>query len=92
MNLDYDGDTLQVHTPAMPSAVQDVKNMTMSHLLFGDKQKDDLMVVPRMEAVLGIHLATRAASGKKHTFKSKEEAVAAYHRGEVELNDTVEIK
>jgi DNA-directed RNA polymerase beta subunit len=92
MNLDYDGDTLQVHTPAMPAAVEDARRMTLSHLLFGDKTRDELMVAPSMEAVLGVHLATQKASdGKVHKFKTKGDAVAAYKRGELSLQDKVEI-
>jgi len=90
LNADYDGDTLQVHTPVLPNAVEDVKLMTMSHLLFADKQKDDLLVVPRMEATLGLHLATRPGNGKPRHFQSREAAMAAYKRGEVALNDIVE--
>lgn len=94
MNADYDGDTFQVHTPALPAAVQEVKQMTLSNLLFGDRSKDDLMIAPTMEAVLGMHLATLApkAGGKIHRFKNKADAMAAYHRGEITLQDHVEIK
>jgi len=94
MNADYDGDTFQVHTPALPSAVHEVKQMTLSNLIFGDRSKDELMVAPTMEAVLGVHLATQSAKagGKVHRFKTKAEALAAYHRGEITLQDQVEIK
>ncbi len=93
MNADYDGDTFQVHTPAMPRAVHEVKQMTLSHLIFGDKSKDELMVAPSMEAILGVHLATLAPTvgGKIHKFKTKADAMAAYHRGEITLTDKVEI-
>jgi DNA-directed RNA polymerase beta' subunit len=94
MNADYDGDTFQVHTPALPAAVQEVKQMTLSNLLFGDRSKDDLMIAPTMEAVLGMHLATMAPKpgGKVHHYKTKADAMAAYHRGEITLQDHVEIK
>lgn len=94
MNADYDGDTFQVHAPALPAAVQEVKQMTLSNLIFGDKTRDELMVAPAMEAVLGIHLATKAPvkpDGKVHRFKSKADAMAAYKRGELSLQDKVEI-
>ena len=86
--------TFQVHTPALTAAVQEVKHMTLSNLLFGDRSKDDLMVAPTMEAVLGMHLATQPGKpgGKIHHFKTKADAVAAYHRGEITLQDHVEIK
>lgn len=92
MNADYDGDTFQVHAPVLRPAVEEVKKMTLSNLLFNDEQKDDLMVFPRMEAVLGLHVATsRVADGKVHKFKTKGDALAAYKRGELSLHDKVEI-
>jgi hypothetical protein len=93
MNLDYDGDALQVHAPVLPAAVEEAKRMTLSHLVFSDKQRDDLLVKPAMEAVLGLHLASKTAGGGKvHTFKTVAEAMAAYNRGELQLHDPVEIK
>lgn len=93
MNLDYDGDTLQIHAPVSPAAVADVKQMTISKMLFGDRSRDNLLVAPTMEAVLGVHLASQPATGKKlHTYKSQAEAVAAWKRGEINISDPVEIK
>jgi DNA-directed RNA polymerase beta subunit len=94
MNADYDGDTFQIHVPVLPGAVQEVKGMTLSHLLFSDREKDTLMVAPRMEAMLGVHLASKAESsvnGKTHHFKSRADALAAYKRGEISLNAKVEV-
>jgi DNA-directed RNA polymerase beta subunit len=94
MNADYDGDTFQVHTPALPAAVAEVKQMTLSNLIFGDKSKDELLVKPAMEAVMGIHMATQhtaGAAGKVHKYKTKSDALAAYKRGEIQLSDKVEI-
>jgi hypothetical protein len=65
--------------------------MTLSNLLFADKQRDDLLVAPRMEAMLGLHLATRPSSEKVHRFRTPDQALAAYKRGEVALNDQVEL-
>jgi len=94
MNADYDGDTFQIHVPVLPGAVQEVKGMTLSHLLFSDLAKDSLMVAPRMEAMLGVHMASKAegsANAKTHNFKTKADAYAAYKRGEIGLNTKVEV-
>ena len=91
MNMDYDGDTVQVHVPVSPEAVQDVRAITLSNLLFGDKTKTDLMVFPQHEAVLGVHTASAVKGGKARRFKSKQDAIQAYKRGEIELKDTVTI-
>ena len=90
-NLDYDGDTLQIHVPVTDKAVQEVKSMTLSNQLFGDKTKSELMVFPQHEAVLGIYSASTAKGGKKHKFRTKADAIAAYRRGDIKLKDTVEI-
>jgi DNA-directed RNA polymerase subunit beta' len=90
-NLDYDGDTLQIHVPVSDKAVQEVQSMTLSNQLFGDKTKSELMVFPQHEAVLGVYTASAAKGGRKHKFRSKAEALAAYRRGDVRLKDTVEI-
>jgi DNA-directed RNA polymerase beta subunit len=94
MNADYDGDTFQIHVPVLPGAVQEVKGMTLSNLLFSDLAKDTLMVAPRMEAMLGVHLATAAQAspnGKVHKYKTKADAMAAYKRGEITLSSIVEV-
>jgi DNA-directed RNA polymerase subunit beta' len=91
MNLDYDGDTLQIHVPVSDKAVNEVKGTTMSNLLFGDRTKSELMVMPQHEAVLGIYAASAAKGGKTHRFTSEKEALKAYRRGEIELNDSVRI-
>lgn len=93
MNMDYDGDALQIHVPATDAAMKEMRSMTMSNLLFGDKTRTDLMVFPQHEAVLGVHHATQPGTGdsKDHKFKTKEEAVAAYRRGDVKITDTIQI-
>jgi len=91
MNMDYDGDTVQIHVPASEGAMQDVRSMTLSNLLFGDKTRNDLMVFPQHEAILGIYTASSTKGGKAVKFKTKAEALAAYKRGEIQLNDNVTI-
>jgi DNA-directed RNA polymerase subunit beta' len=91
MNMDYDGDTVQIHVPATDGAMHDVRSMTLSNLLFGDKTKNDLMVFPQHEAILGVYTASAAKGGKSYKFKTKAQALAAYKRGEIQLNDTVTI-
>jgi hypothetical protein len=87
-------DTFQIHVPVLKPAIDEVKGMTLSNLLFSDREKDSLMVAPRMEAMLGVHLASKAessANDKVRHFKNREEALAAYKRGEITLNTRVEV-
>ena len=93
LNLDYDGDTLQIHAPVLPAAVAEVRKMTLSNLVFGDKERDQLLVKPAMEAILGIHLSSLSASNSPvRKFNSAAEAMAAYKAGTLKLNDRIEIK
>lgn len=92
LNADYDGDAMQIHAPVTPGGVADVKKMTLSHLLFSDRRPGVLNVAPDMEAVIGLHRATsQGAKGKTRHFASREAALAAYHRGEIELNTPVDV-
>jgi DNA-directed RNA polymerase beta subunit len=93
MNLDYDGDALQIHAPVTTGGVEDAKNMTLSKLIFVDKYKNSLNVAPDMESVIGLYVASHKVSDKpKKVFNSREDAIAAYNKGEIGLHDPVEIK
>jgi len=90
---DFDGDTMQVHVPVNRDAVAEAKEITLPKMLLGDQYKQQTLVVPIHESIMGVYRATGASSGgKTHTFKSKADAQEAYHRGEIELTTPVEIK
>lgn len=92
MNLDYDGDTMQLHVPVSHGAVKEAQGLTLSKLLFSDKHRDDLMIFPQHEAIIGTYLATaKGPVGPKKKFKTKADAIAAYKRGEITLQTPVEI-
>ena len=92
LNADYDGDAVQVHAPVTPGGVSDARKMTLSNLIFSDRRPGKLNVAPDMEAIIGLHRATaEKGEGRPKVFASREEALAAYHRGEVKLSDPVEI-
>lgn len=92
MNLDYDGDTMQVHVPLSDAAKHEAKQLTMKQLLFSDRTRDDLLVFPQHEAIIGAYLATKgAAKGAVKKFATKADAQAAYRRGEIGLDTPVEI-
>lgn len=92
MNLDFDGDAQQIHVVVSPKAVEEARELTMSKLLLGEKTKNQLMYGPDQDAIVGLYAATAPAAGAKKVFKSKEDAIAAYHRGEISINTPVEIK
>jgi len=84
---------MQVHVPVNRDAVAEAKEITLPKMLLGDQYKQQTLVVPIHESIMGVYRATGASSGgKTHTFKSKADAQEAYHRGEIELTTPVEIK
>lgn len=92
MNLDYDGDTMQVHVPLSDAAKHEAKQLTMKQLLFSDRTREDLLVFPQHEALIGAYLATnRSGTAPAKKFASKADAMAAYRRGEIGLSTNVEI-
>lgn len=94
MNLDYDGDTLQVHVPVTPDAVSDAKNMTMTNLLLSDQQRNRLMAFPQHEAIIGFTHAAKntEAKGPVKTFKTRDDVLAAWRRGELKMSDAIEVQ
>ena len=92
LNADYDGDAVQVHAPITAAGVSDAKKMLLSSLIFSDRAPGKLNIAPDHEAIIGLYRVSQAAGeGKPKKFKSREEAIEAYHKGEVRLNDPVEI-
>lgn len=94
MNLDYDGDALQVHLPATDAGIQDVKKMMVSRNVFGDIAPGKALATPAMEAVAGMQMAGMAKKSAKATttFNTRGEALAAYRAGTINLNDPVVIR
>lgn len=95
MNLDYDGDALQVHVPVTDGAVNDSKKMLLSNNVLGDANKNTILAYPKQEAMAGLYKATTTGaktSTQVKKFKTTRDALAAYRRGEVGSADTVEIE
>jgi len=93
MNLDYDGDALQVHVPVTEGAVNDAKKLYLSNNVLGDRNRNTILAYPKQEAMAGLFKATinKPTSSKAIKFKTTKDALAAYRRGEVSTNDLVEI-
>lgn len=93
MNADFDGDAVQLQVPVGEAAKRDAKKLLLSNNAFGDKHLKDLMVKPQHEAIIGIHdVLSQKPSGRSFTFNSLDEAKQAYLRGEINANDTIEIR
>jgi DNA-directed RNA polymerase subunit beta' len=91
MNADYDGDTMSIHVPSGAAAIKDVREKMMaSKMLWSIKDRGATVPDPKHEQILGLNMG-QTSSGKKHQFKSNEEAMAAIESGAVDLNDDIDI-
>lgn len=93
MNLDYDGDTLQVHAPITQDAIDDTRKMTLSQMLLADQTHSRLMAFPQHEAIIGFTHASKAvAKGSTRTFDNHDDAIRAWRRGEIKITDPVTLR
>jgi len=91
MNMDYDGDTVNVHTPAFHESVEDAKNKLMpDKMLFSIKKRNDAMAGLKQEQILGAYQAQHRPAKQVHQFKSRAEALKAIQSGKVPMSDEVE--
>jgi len=91
-NLDYDGDAMQLHVPISDKANSEARDLTLSKLLFSDKNRDALMIFPQHEAIIGTYLATsKQEAGNARRFKTTAEAMTAYKAGKITANTPVKI-
>lgn len=85
-------DTLMLHAPIGKEAIEEVKGMTLSNLLYSDKSKKDLLVFPQHEAIMGIaHASQMDDKNKPLKFKNRAEAKKAYQAGKIGLGTRVKI-
>lgn len=86
-------DTLQVHAPITHGAIEDAKKMTLSNMLLSDHTRNRILAFPQHEAIIGFTHASKLPPSNKPVkhFKSMDEAIAAYKRGEIAANDPIEV-
>ena len=94
LNLDYDGDTLQVHAPITAQGVEDAKRMTMSNLLLSDQAPNKLLAFPQHESIIGVTHALKVeqVGTKAKVFNSREEVLKAWRKGDIKLSDPIEVR
>jgi len=84
--------TMQYHVPVSDEAVKDALSKMLPSKNLLSASDFTVRLLPSMEYLGGIWQATASPKSKKpRIFTSKEAAIAAYHRGEIGLNDPVEI-
>jgi len=87
---DFDGDALQFHVPASKKAVQEAYDKMLPSKNLVSPASFKTHIVPPMEFIGGLYLATAdVAKTPPRTFVTKEDAIAAYRRGDINANQKV---
>ena len=88
-------DTMQVHLPVTDEAIEETKGMFPSKLLFSDKKKNHLLMMPSQEPITGLYSVTKnlagAHIGPVKKYATEALAWAAYYKGELQMTDNVQI-
>jgi DNA-directed RNA polymerase subunit beta' len=96
LGSDFDGDTMQIHLPITDEAIQESKNMFASSQVLSDKKRDQILMSPSQEPIVGLYEVTKNlgkfTGGAVKRYKTEAEAWDAYYKGTLKMTDTVEIR
>ena len=93
-NADFDGDQMAVHIPLSQSAQAEARVLMLStHNLFSPADGSPI-VAPAQDIVLGCFFLTMEKDGEpKHMpFASAEDALMAYHGGQLDLHENIDVR
>lgn len=92
-NMDFDGDTVNIHVPSSQKAVDQAKKiMRPSENLISTTDLSSPRHPPSKEQISGLYAATsRVAQKPVRVFNTVSEAKRAYASGEIGMNDPIEI-
>jgi DNA-directed RNA polymerase beta subunit len=92
-NADFDGDTLNYHVPASDEAKDEALHKLLPSRNLFAVSDFKAHYVPGMEFQGGLYAATKFKKEAKrpHVFATKADMIDAYHRGELDVDDPVEI-
>ena len=90
---DFDGDQMNYQVPAGDEAVREAMEKLLPSKNLIAVSNFQVHQVPTREFATGLWYATRAADKDKHpqVFRSKADAIAAHRRGELEVDQPIEI-
>jgi DNA-directed RNA polymerase subunit beta' len=91
---DFDGDAMQYHVPADEAARQEaIELMLPSRNLLSPADFKSPMHKPSQEYAGGLYAATspKKRRGRARYFASREDAIRAYYRGDIDINTPVEV-
>ena len=89
---DFDGDAMNIHVPSTPEAAKEAIQKMLPSASLRSPSDFKLAHLPRQEYLLGLWRATQPAAKKAtRVFATKQDALAAYARGEISVNDPIKI-
>ncbi len=94
-NADFDGDQMAVHVPLSVEAQAEARFLMLSANNILKPQDGKPVVAPSQDMVIGCYYLTidrPGAKGEGHWFASPEEALMAYHEGELSLQAKCNIR
>jgi len=94
-NADFDGDQMAVHVPLSKAAVEEARQMMLSHRNLLLPSSGEPTVTPTLDMVLGCYYLTIAkpgARGEGKVFGSFEEAKLTHELGIIELHAEIEVR
>jgi DNA-directed RNA polymerase subunit beta' len=92
-NADFDGDAMNVHVPVSDDAVDEIKEKMFPSKNLLSAKTMGIHMKPEQMALLGLYRATAPASAEQPVkFATVAEAIAAYNRGEINVNTPVSIE
>lgn len=92
-NADFDGDTMGIHVPTSPEAVQEAEGMLPSNNLYRTGySRDKLSVELGKEYMMGIYKLTRNGKTTAKMYDTKEQAVNAAEKRDIKWDDIISVK
>ncbi len=94
-NADFDGDQMAVHVPLSVEAQLEARVLMMSTNNILSPAFGKPIIDPTQDVVLGIYYMTQqrfASKGEGKTFANPQEAIYAFHYGEIELHAKINVR
>ena len=94
-NADFDGDQMAVHVPLTPEAIAEARFLMLSVNNLLKPQDGKPVTVPTQDMILGAYYLTVQIDGEKGEgmyFKDEDEALMAYHNGDVGLHCKIKVR
>ncbi|MDR1754956.1 MAG: DNA-directed RNA polymerase subunit beta' [Eubacterium sp.] len=94
-NADFDGDQMAVHLPLSSEAQDEAKTLMLAANNLLKPSDGRPVTVPTQDMVLGSYYLTLTKDGEKgegKVFRDQNEAIMAYHEGDITLHSKIKVR